>query len=292
MFLDDLPLEGRARIDVSGADSQRFLQGLLSADVEKIASGTAIPAALLTTKGKLISDAVIFGRGMDFSILVPQDRYEEVAEKLDKHIIMDEVELDRREDERCALVWDDDHNDDQDDGRVWLVDDAPGLTRVRVRYPGPGTLCIGPRAMLEEQLSDVPRSDAAKWAQRRIELGIPAWGHEIEPGRFPPEVGFVSAVSYEKGCYLGQEPLARIHARGQVNHVMVRLQGDAQPADRELRDPDGKVAGQWTTWSAAGSNRFLGIVHRRFADDSTSLQAADGTVLTVISGPIGDDAGN
>ena len=40
---------------------------------------------------------------------------------------------------------------------------------------------------------------------------------------FPPEVGFVAAVSYDKGCYMGQEPLARIHARGQVNRVLVQV---------------------------------------------------------------------
>ena len=135
-------------------------------------------------------------------------------------------------------------------------------------------------------LAGVERADDDALTQHRIDTATPAWGYELQAGFFPPEVGFTYGVSYDKGCFMGQEPLARIHARGQVNRVMVRVETAAGPS--ALSHPDRAEAGRLT--SVAGG-RGLAIVRRELAAEGTVLQAAEGGAVKVISGPLGDDAG-
>ena len=119
-------------------------------------------------------------------------------------------------------------------------------------------------------------------------------GSRIEPDVFPPEVGFVYAVSYDKGCFTGQEPLARIHARGQVNRVMVRVNADAPIAlGTTLAGPDRPEVGKLTTVAPDGDGGGvlgLAIVRRDVAEAGKALTAGD-TTVTVTSGPLGDDPG-
>src|SRR5690606_21560455 len=127
-----------------------------------------------------------------------------------------------------------------------------------------------------------------------IEAGVPAWGLEITPGTFPPEVGFVAAVSYDKGCFMGQEPLARIHARGQVNRVLVRVHAETCPQGPvELAARDRPQAGRAATWAPdpAGGALGLAVVHRSAASPGTVLSAEGSGPVEVRSGPLGDDPG-
>ena len=106
------------------------------------------------------------------------------------------------------------------------------------------------------------------------------------------------AVSYDKGCFLGQEPLARVHARGQVNRVMVRLRGEtvdpAATADfpRALTSDEREKAGEWTTMAAReGGTWGLALVHRSLARPGAQVRDEAGHVLEVVSEPLGDDPG-
>jgi folate-binding Fe-S cluster repair protein YgfZ len=115
---------------------------------------------------------------------------------------------------------------------------------------------------------------------------------------FPPEVGFVAAVSYDKGCYLGQEPLSRLHLRGRANRGLIAVApaaGTVEATPTELADAEGPV-GRLTTWAApadAGAERPAGlaIVHRRAFAPGTTLTTASGATVVVIDGPHGDDPG-
>ena len=173
-----------------------------------------------------------------------------------------------------------------------------GVWSFPVEHPAPGRLLVGPRVQLHAALAQLGscEADAQAYTRWRLRHDRPAWGFEITPDRFPPEVGFVDAVSYDKGCYMGQEPLSRIHNRGQVNRVMVRVGAPAAPevedgpvALHEAGGEQAKEVGSWTSWSADGS-RGLAIVRRRHARPGTRLRAGE-LELEVQSGPIGDDPG-
>ncbi len=290
VILNNLPSEGRTRLDLSGADTRRFLQGLLSADVEKIATGEARAAALLSAKGKMVSDALVLGDGDRFSLWVPSEQASVVSTMLDRHIIMDDVQLAQPEDSCCALVW-------GVEGDLPELGATSEVTVFTTRHPAPGTLVLGTAAAVEAAVAPYTRAAAGDWARYRIEQGCPAWGHELEEGRLPPEVGFAGAISYDKGCFLGQEPLARIHARGQVNWVLVRIRAERLPTSiHELASEARSNVGRWTTWASAtpdsaGSALGLAVVRRKVAVPGTRLSSEQGGEVEVLSLPLGDDPG-
>ena len=286
-LLATLPLQARAVVRVTGDDALRFLQGLLSADVGELTPGRATAATLLTVKGKIVSEVLVLAVSEDEPwLLLPADVAEAVVADLDAHIIMDDVELEPLGDHACAIVWTD---------AGTLTPEQLGALPAGVRsfaasHPLPGVVLVGPEAELAK-LADVGEvADAEQFTAARITHARPAWGFEIAADRFPPEVGFVDAVSYEKGCFLGQEPLSRIHNRGQVNRVMVRvslseLPSAALPIALHVEE---REVGQLTSYTHALEG--LAIVRRTQAKPGTLLRSAS-LVATVQSAPLGDDPG-
>ncbi|MGH1340573.1 MAG: YgfZ/GcvT domain-containing protein [Nannocystales bacterium] len=276
-LLQDLSHQHRRVLRLHGPDTHRFLQGTVSADVSKAERGRAVPAALLTVKAKIVSELVVLVQDDEtVDLVVPADTFEGVESHLDRHIIMDEVTVSRREDVVVAAVW--------GEG----LEEPTGELRWSCTHPVHGQLLVGTADVVADALSAVSDADDDAFSSHRVEVGAPGWGFEVTADRFPPEVGFVGAVSYDKGCYLGQEPLARIHARGQVNRVMVRvsIEGDAQvPA--ALAHADRPEAGTLTT---AAGDQGLAVIRRSFAEAGQAL-TSQGVSLTVLSGPLGDDPG-
>ena len=280
-MLDDPQAQARDLLEVRGPDAQRFLQGLLSADLKVLPPGGARPAALLTVKGKIVSEAIALRRRDGGLVLaVPRDVATSVREELEHHVIMDDVSLSVTS-EVLALVWPE-----------W-ADQAPGVEGFATEHPAPGTLVLGEAAAVAAALTGIRRADARDFERYRVASGAPAWRREIVEGAFPPEVGFVAAVSYDKGCFRGQEPLARIHARGQVNWVMVRVRAAAAPAEITPLVSDGRPdAGRWTSWTDGDDGEVVGlaIVHRSVAVPGVALRAGE-IAVEVTSGPLGDDLG-
>ncbi len=277
-----LPHQDRRLLRFAGADVSRFLQGLLSADVNKLRPGHAQAAAILTVKGKLVSDAIVLcDADESIALAVPAEIAEPVLALIDRHIIMDDVQVSLDEGQRFALVWPE------------SAAAGEGVTSYATRHPAPGCLWVGEEAVLTAALRGLAVADENAWNLHRIAAAAPAWGHEITADVFPPEVGFVTAISYDKGCYMGQEPLARIHARGQVNRVLVQVRAATVPAGPlTLVAPDRPVAGRWTTWASDTAGAVgLAIVHRSLASIGTTLTAEGLGVVEVCSGPQGDDPG-
>lgn len=279
--LDTFAHQDRRLIRVAGADLRRFLQGLLSADIEALRPGHGCPSAILTVKGKLVSEAIVLcdAEGA-IALAVPGEIADAVVELIDRHIIMDDVTIALDAAQRFALVW---------PGYAG----AAGVTGYATRHPAPGVLLVGEEGALAAALAKVTVASEDAWNRYRVGEAAPAWGHEIVADTFPPEVGFVAAVSYDKGCYMGQEPLARIHARGQVNRVMVRVSAGTLPAGPvTLAASDRPVAGRWTTWASDPAGAIgLAVVHRSVAVPGTVLTGEGVGPVTVTSGPLGDDPG-
>ncbi len=293
-FLAELPGQARVLLRLGGDDAPRFLQGLLTADVGQLTPGRALPAALLTVKGKIVSEVIVLsppGQGLGLIWLaIPAELADSVQAQLDGHVIMDDVQIDRLDARAHALVL------------VWAGVDAdipggsPAIASFTTEHPLHGILLVGPAAELQAWLAEHASEavDEPTFTSLRIDQARPAWGHELVPDRFPPEVGFVDAVSYTKGCYMGQEPLSRIHNRGQVNRVMVRVEAERSPgagtSDRTVflgpgfEDP----IGEWTSWAGT---RGLAIIKRKHAEIGKRLRTGEGLDLAVCSGPLGDDPG-
>lgn len=276
MVSSQLSSQSRALARLSGPDAIRFVQGVLSADISEARQGQAIPATLLTVKAKIITEGLTIVRDAEtVDLWLPAELADDVAARLERHIIMDQVEVQRPTDVALGMCW----------GEAPAGAAAEGIEVIACSYPVSGWLLIGS----EDALANVTSAELGDeaFASHRIEHGLPAWGHEIRPDVFPPEVGFTLAVSYDKGCFMGQEPLARIHARGQVNRVMVRVDVEGSPdVPAQLDHPDREGAGTLTT---VGGGQGLAIVRRTFASPGTSLGGA--ATVTVTSAALGDDPG-
>lgn len=279
--LETLEQERRCILELFGADTERFVQGLISADVKELATDQVLAASLLTVKGKLLSDALVWrNQEGHFFLAFPQSRGEDMREHVDRHIIMDDVQTRPVQERGLALQSTLEHNRP-----------AQGLAPpMRCSYPLPGVLWFGEKSALDAQRGDLPPGQADDFDRLRIQSGTPAWSRELDERRLPPEAGFTSSISYKKGCFMGQEPLARIHARGRVNRVLVRLTGTLDSTlPAQLSCEEREQAGELTTWSAQ-LGQGLAIVHRSVAEVGKQLQC-QGASLQVQSPPLGDDPG-
>jgi folate-binding protein YgfZ len=116
----------------------------------------------------------------------------------------------------------------------------------------------------------------------RVEAGIPSLEAELDDGVLPPEARLERAISTSKGCYVGQEIVARLRARGQVNHLLVglRIESGALPEIGSKLQASGRDIGEITSVarSPAEGAIALGYVRREHSEAGTRLDSASGAV--------------
>jgi aminomethyltransferase len=263
--LIDHPCGGLLRL--RGRDRVRFLNAMITNDVARLAPGHACLALATTTKGKIVAELLVLARTEELLVIVLQGPAPRVAEALGSHIIADEVMLEDLGDShaimavegpRCReLVW-----------RIFPREPLPlePLTFTENAYQGmhatvarhslagdKGLLVIVARADHERMKSylvqgavglDGCEIGRVAWNTRRVENGRPWFGADVTEENFPAETPLESHVSYEKGCYLGQETIARMHYRGHPNWKLVGLAGGAEiPPPGAALQYDGEAEG-------------------------------------------------
>lgn len=300
-FLD---LSPRGRLELIGADRLRFLHGLVSCDVKGLAPGSGTYGYFTSGQGKVLSDFALLAFEDRLWLDLPPGMESEIAAHLAKYLIADRVEikpldgvaplalagpgLDALLPERAALPageW--------GHGKVEIEGVEIELSR-HPRFGAPGAVAWVP-AESAERFSGVLAERGARpigfedWEVLRIEAGLPRFGVDFGPENFPQETGQEeAAVSYTKGCYLGQEVVARIHYRGGVQRSLRGLRFSGEIPDRGATlSLDGREAG--TVGSTARSPRFgaigLAIVHKRGAAAGTRLNLPDGSPAEVVDLP-------
>ena len=216
---------------------------MVSNDVEALQVGDACPALLLTAKARVIAPLVIWRRGdEDFLLLTEPELGDAVPALLTRMRLRARCEIEPEQHE-SVLVF---------DSRDGLLTDFPGA-RERVD------------SGLTPTLSD------AELEARRVAAGVPRWGREIDDRVLPAEAGLEEThISFGKGCYPGQEPVARLHYRGHPNRALRVLRLDDVPDyDAELVH-DGKVVGRVTSAVRRddGSVVALAYVRTEVPDDA------------------------
>jgi tRNA-modifying protein YgfZ len=205
----------RAYVRVAGPDAEDYLQRMLSNDVT---AGEVVDALLLTPKSRLIAPLRLWRRGPDDFLLLTEPELGEVvrAQLLRSRFAAKcEIEL---EEHSSVLVF------GEGDG---IRGELPRSVEV-----------------LDADLDST--LDAEELERARIEAGIPAWGKELDDSILPAEAGLDEThISFTKGCYPGQEPVARLHHRGHPNRNLRVVDIDASPGD-ELVYED-KVVGRVTS---------------------------------------------
>ena len=205
----------RAYVRVAGPDAEDYLQRMLSNDVT---SGEVVDALLLTPKSRLIAPLRVWRRGPeDFLLLTEPELGEAVRAQLLRSRFAAKCEVEPEE-HTSLLVFGE-------------VEGLPGEL--------PGTVEV-----LDARLE--PTLDDDKVERARIEAGVPAWGKELDDSILPAEAGLEEThISFTKGCYPGQEPIARLHHRGHANRGLRVLHVEAQPGDELVWE--GKTVGRVTS---------------------------------------------
>jgi folate-binding protein YgfZ len=230
-------LRPRDYVAVRGPDATDFLQRMLSNDVE----AAPCPALLLTPKGRVIAPLVVVRRATDaFLLLTEPGLGEEVGRTLLRARFAAKVQIEPEQHTSLVLFG----------GSDGIPNDEYGVPAVEVLDAEP------PAELLSED----------ELERMRIEAGTPRWGREIDDRVLPAEAGLTEThVSFTKGCYPGQEPIARLHYRGKTNRRLrvLEVEGSPEPETEVLLGD--KVVGRVTS-SVPG--RALAYVRAEVPDDA------------------------
>ena len=273
-----LDLSPRAKFRLTGGDRVRFLNGQVSNDVRALRPGAAVLACVMTAKGKMSADAFIRPwPGEALLVDAEPELREALAARLERYIIADDVLLEDVTDEWALLHA----------VGGWLPPEppppafaAPGsfLAFETNRLGRHGTDFFAPAATADSLrawfAADGTRAlDAEETERARIAAGVPRWGTELDEDTIPPEAGLEErAISYTKGCYIGQEVISRIKSVGRVNRRLCRLRaaGPLAVGDelRAVGEPlEARPAGRVTSAVRDGGASWIALAYLRRPHD-------------------------
>lgn len=300
-FLPDTafyPYRPSAWVRVSGADAASFLQGQFTNELRGLAGegncSNSVYGLWLNQKGKVLADSCVM-KGKENDEFLVGSYFSEAAtirQRLEAYIIADDVVIEDVTAAWAAVSLLGPHVDE------WLTKVPAGVVAFRGRrsrepnvewiFPSERSVEVyshcGSMGMRELSLPEVD--------SRRIAAGIPAVPQDIGPGELPNEGGLeASAISYTKGCYLGQEVIARLKSMGQVRRRLLRVEGTGEslpslPAAVFIGE---RKVGELRSAAPAGTGNYLGLallslVHVR-ADSTLSLMQEGPPALRIDENP-------
>ena len=271
---------------LEGPDRLRLLQGLVTADVKSLPSGAAASGFFTTGQGRILADFHLLALAESCWLVLPAGSGETIRTHLEKYKVASRVEISEVTDRRLFELR------GPRAGEVATAATELLSTEVdsRTLLGDNGVFFLLPKAsssgeLLTQRLragdsSGLCRVSAEAVEIARIEDGELVFGVDFSGENFPQETGRDNAISYTKGCYLGQEVVARIHYRGGVQRQPrgLRFEAGGLPAAGAELLLDGRAVGRAT--SVTRSPRFgaigLGLLHQRGATPGTRLEVAGG----------------
>ena len=284
-------LEERAVISVAGDDAFDWLQGQVTNQCEGAKPGDSVYAFILTLKGRILADVWALYHEGGVWLDVPVDQADAVIERLDRYVIMEDVDIERRDDLRLVGA---------------LGPKAGGLADVSWpsdRLGVGGYVWIVPRNQLAEELERAIRAARARgggpvsadaWRYAKVTWGRPTFGVDFGVWTYPQESGLTPiAVSFSKGCYIGQETVVMLENRGKAPKVLwrwsIETQELPQPKTPILRD--GKSVGELTSAALVdGSVEALGFLKRGHESEGQGFEVNGSPAHP--RGPVADHLGD
>lgn len=270
----------RGTLRATGPDRRSWLNGLLSCDVADVAKG-GLWGLALTKTGKIMSDVFLLEADDEVFLSIAPQQAAPLFEFLDHHLIMEDAEL-----EDVSEQW------------TWVSLHGPRAVELARSLEAPahsasldfsglgGALVLLPTSSASEHLERLQaegtavRATAADWAALRVERSIPEWGQDYDAGQNPHEVGLAHrAVSWTKGCYLGQEVVCMQDMRGKLRKQLAALSLDASSAttgDEVLAEAAGVGELKTVIWSAQ--------LERPVALARMKTKSLEGEVALVVGG--------
>lgn len=291
----------RSLIAVTGPDGGEFLQGQVTNETEELEAGHGRYAALLDRKGRIQSDMRVLRIGdgefwleseaapgaglLKHLSMYKIGRDVEVTDRSAEHSLISLIGPRARELAGAQVLGDEHEHSEVELGgascRAVATDLGVDL------FTAPGDAAAVREALLEagaEAVSD----EAAEIL--RVEAGRPRYGRELGPETMPAEAGIVErAVNFDKGCYIGQEPVARLHYRGRPNRVLRGLRL-AAPAEfgAGIRNDERDLGTLGTTVVSPALGPIALAVIRREAEPGDTVELDGGASAEVVELPFAD----
>ena len=298
-----LPLADGGLVRVTGPGHRDVLQRVVSQDLHPLAPGGGCLALLLAPKGQFRALMAVFAGEEDTVLLAPAGKAAELAGALQKYLGLSRCSAHPVPDSATAVV-----------GARWaetaaaLGASAPMLAAggwqrgtlggVSVSWFGrtllgvSGAVVVGAGEEARRELHDAGARSMSREAVElaRVRRGSPAWGAELTESVLPPEAGIDGeTVSYSKGCYIGQETMARMKAYGHPTRALIGVrQLGGEPARPELPSPlsepgDDRARGTLTSWVRHPELGGVGValVRRELAAPGNRLSGAGREFETV-----------
>lgn len=264
-------------VDVSGRDAESFLQGLCTNDVRSLAGGSTVWAAALAPTGKVRFQFRAARRAGGIRLLLDANRAPAAAAHFRKYAVFQDVRVE--EPSPCPARFD-------------FYDGMPPLPPSADHWPAffeiIGTLLVpedgAPAFENEISAAGGERIPEADREARRIEAGRPRDGMDVDESRTPDEAGLGEAVSTTKGCYVGQEVVARMRTYGRLPR---RLVGFLFPDAAAPPPPGSRLVTPGATSRDAGMVTSAALSPRRGAVGLgyAARGVADGEILALADDP-------
>lgn len=297
-------LSSRGRLCLVGTDRVRFLHGQVTNDIQRLRLGEGCYAAITNAKGRMESDLNVYCLADELLLDCEPGLGAKVTARLEKYLVADDVQIVDAAPHYALISL----IGPQAGAALRSLAGLPALPTVAghitsITLPAQGELYVSRQLRTGTDGYDVfiPVAALAEWADRllaaaracggglagwnaleiaRIEAGIPRYGADLDETTLPPEGGIEArAMAYNKGCYIGQEVLNRIHSFGHVNRELRRLRLPDQPTPLPPAGTKllcgGKDAGHLTSVTHSPSspvNLALGYVRREFLPNANGLE--------------------
>lgn len=294
-----IDLSSRGKLRLSGKDHLKFLQGMLSNDVMKLEEGKGMYATILTVKGRMISDMRVYKESESVLIDLEPGLNQKVLELLTKFRLSYKANIDDIT-ENTGLISIQgpqaskllelliEEKVPQMEQYDFMQKEALGylLTIVSVNRTGEEGFDI---YVGNDGLQDLWQALVEKGGELnvrpigynaldmlRVEAGIPLYGVDMDESNIPIEAGLWDALDFEKGCYVGQEVVARIKWRGHVNWHLVgfEIEGEVVPnVGDEIFSDERKIGRITSSILSPTSNKplSLGYIRREFKEVGTEV---------------------
>lgn len=233
-------ISNRGKLKLSGKDHLKLLQGMLTNDVLKLETGKGRLAAILTNKGKMISDMRVYKNSDSVYLDIEPGLNSKLKDHLLKFRLSYKADIEDTTDEfglihvsgpKCPDLIINSFNINYEEFEQYDHFDIEGTKIIKInRTGGPGFDIQFTKESADQIINLITNSSikiypAGSQAMEimRVEAGIPKYSIDMDENTIPIEAGLWSALDFEKGCYVGQEVVARIKWRGRVNRHLVNM---------------------------------------------------------------------
>jgi len=283
-------LPNRVLVEFTGEDRSRFLHNFCTNDIKSLAVNAGCEAVFTNIKARAMGHGFVFAGESSHWLETGTAGLDALLQHLDKYLITDDVDIARRDDLQQILVTGPAALE-----RVTTACSLPEplaeLSQIRVEqlwlrrtdpFGQPGIVIAGAPAEIDSFVGVLsspgrPVADDIVFEAVRLNAGFPLYGTDFDDQHLAPEVGRVKqTISYRKGCYLGQEPIARIDALGHVNKSLCSIEiagGEVPTRGAALTDAEGSDVGTVTTAAADPSaNHCFALAWLKFEHTTTGTR--------------------